>query len=94
LLALLGVALAAAVASAQTPYVATYDDTRSIRLEGPVTRIEWVNPRAFLFIDVKDASDMPVIADPFFQGLSARIRFTPVMNAQDFQTGMAKLAAR
>jgi hypothetical protein len=56
LLALLGVALAAAVASAQKPYVATYDDTRSIRLEGPVTRIEWVNPRAFLFIDVKDAS--------------------------------------
>jgi hypothetical protein len=24
--------------------------------------------------------------------VSARIRFTPVMNVQDFQTGMAKLA--
>ena len=47
---------------------------------------------ALLFIDVKDASDMLVIADPFFQGLGARIRFTPVMNVQDFQTGMAKLA--
>ena len=35
---------------------------------------------------------MPVIADPFFQGVSARITFTPVMNIQDFQTGMAKLA--
>jgi hypothetical protein len=49
-------AVATAVVSAQKPYVATYDETRSIRLEGPVTRIEWVNPRAFLFIDVKDAS--------------------------------------
>ena len=27
-----------------------------MRLEGPVTRVEWVNPRAFLFIDVRDAS--------------------------------------
>ena len=47
---------------------------------------------ALLFIDVKDASDMPVIADPFFQQVSAHIRFTPVMTVQDFQTGMAKLA--
>ena len=44
------------------------------------------------FIDVKEASDMPVIADPFFQGVSARITFTPVMNLPDFQAGMAKLA--
>jgi hypothetical protein len=49
---------------------------------------------ALLFIDVKEESDMPVIADPFFQGVSARITFTPVMNGQDFQAGMAKLAAR
>ena len=46
-----------------------------------------------LFIDVKEASDMPVIADPFFQGVNARIRFTPVMNLPDFQAGLAKLAA-
>lgn len=48
---------------------------------------------ALLFIDVKEPSDMPVIADPFFQGVNARITFTPVMNVQDFQAGMAKLAA-
>jgi hypothetical protein len=48
---------------------------------------------ALLFIDVKDDSDMLVIADPFFQAVNARIRFTPVMNAQDFQAGMVKLAA-
>ena len=33
-----------------------YDAERQVRLEGPVTRIDWVNPRAFLFIDVRDAS--------------------------------------
>jgi hypothetical protein len=48
--------LAVAAVSAQIPFVATYDASRQIKLEGPVTRIEWVNPRAFLFIDVKDAT--------------------------------------
>jgi hypothetical protein len=47
---------------------------------------------ALLFLDVKEASDMPVIADPFFQGVNARITFTPVMTVQDFQAGMAKVA--
>jgi hypothetical protein len=45
-----------------------------------------------LFIDVKENSDIPAIGEPFFQGLKARITFTPVMNGQDFQAGMAKLA--
>ena len=43
-----------------------------------------------LFIDLKETSDMPAIGEPFFQGLNARITFTPVMNLQDFQAGMAK----
>jgi hypothetical protein len=46
-----------------------------------------------LFLDVKDPSDIPITGEPFFQGLSARITFTPVMNGQDFQAGMAKLEA-
>jgi hypothetical protein len=43
-----------------------------------------------LFIDLKDPSDMPAIGEPWFQGLSARITFTPVMNPEDFKTGLAK----
>lgn len=43
-----------------------------------------------LFIDVKETSDMPAIGEPFFAGLNARVTFTPVMNGQDFQAGMAK----
>ena len=44
------------------------------------------------FIDVKEPSDIPAIGEPFFKGLNARIAFTPVMNPQDFQAGLAKLA--
>jgi hypothetical protein len=44
-----------------------------------------------LFIDLKETSDIPAIGEPFFQGFNARITFTPVMNGQDFQAGLAKL---
>jgi hypothetical protein len=53
---LLAACLIVAAVSAQRPFVATYDATRQIKLEGPVTRLEWVNPRAFVFVDVKDAT--------------------------------------
>lgn len=46
-----------------------------------------------LFIDVKEPSDLPSIGEPFFQGFNARISFTPVMNVQDFQAGLAKKPA-
>ena len=35
---------------------AVYDSERQVRLEGAVTRVEWVNPSAFVFIDVRDGS--------------------------------------
>ena len=47
--------LAVLLAAGQRSNTATYDSTRQVKLQGPVTRIDWVNPRAFLFIDVKDA---------------------------------------
>lgn len=52
---LLGIALAGC-ALAQAPFSATYDTERRIRLQGVVTRVEWVNPRAFLFLEVRDAA--------------------------------------
>ena len=42
--------------SAQRPYSSTYDTTRPIKLQGVVTRIDWVNPAAFVFVDVRDAA--------------------------------------
>jgi hypothetical protein len=42
----------------QSPSVITYDSTRQVKLEGPVTRIDWTNPRAFLHVTVKDATGL------------------------------------
>jgi len=43
-------------AAPQRPYSSTYDTTRQVKLQGVVTRIDWVNPTAFVFVDVRDAA--------------------------------------
>jgi hypothetical protein len=43
-------------ARAQLPFSAIYDDDRQIKFEGPITRIEWVNPRAYIFVNARDGS--------------------------------------
>jgi hypothetical protein len=48
------IALSGVALSAQRS--AIYDTERQVRLEGAVTRVEWVNPSAFVFIDVRDGS--------------------------------------
>jgi len=50
------VALAAVTLVAQRPHSNTYDETRRITVQGPVTRIEWAAPHAFLFLDVRDTT--------------------------------------
>jgi Family of unknown function (DUF6152) len=51
----LTVLIATVALTAQRPASATYNTERRIHLEGIVTRIEWVNPHAFVFVDVRDA---------------------------------------
>jgi hypothetical protein len=43
-----------------------------------------------IFFEMADSSEIPPAAEPFFQGLSAKIRFTPVMNADEMRTGVGK----
>jgi len=37
----------------------------------------------FIVFDLKDTSQIPAIAEPFFLAYNARVTFSPVMNVQD-----------
>jgi hypothetical protein len=40
----------------QRPSPPTYDLQRTVRLEGPVTRVDWVTPHAFIYINASGAA--------------------------------------
>ena len=46
--------LATIPAQAHHSFAAEFDGSRSMRLTGTITRIEWTNPHSYFFIDVKD----------------------------------------
>jgi hypothetical protein len=35
---------------------AQFDSTKRLTLKGAVTKVEWTNPHAYIYVDVKDAS--------------------------------------
>ncbi len=47
--------------------------------------------RTFLFfLDMKETSDMPPIAEPFFMELDAGVEWCPAMNLEDVRAGIQK----
>jgi hypothetical protein len=47
-------ALASIPAWAHHSFAAEFDGSRSMRMVGTITRIEWTNPHSYFYIDVKD----------------------------------------
>ncbi len=50
-----GLLLGAATARAHHAFSAEFDANSPIKLEGTVAKVEWVNPHAWIYVDVKKA---------------------------------------
>jgi hypothetical protein len=47
-------ACATTAALAHHSFAAEYDSTKPVKLTGAVTKVDWMNPHVYFFIDVKD----------------------------------------
>jgi uncharacterized protein DUF6152 len=56
LLAVLGLLMTGLMASAHHSVQAEFDLNKPITITGVVTKVEWINPHSYLYLDVKDAS--------------------------------------
>ena len=53
---LIAVLLASAAAAAHHSYSAEFDADKPVKVTGVVTKVDWKNPHALFYIDVKDES--------------------------------------
>ncbi len=54
LLAVLPLLLAPAAALAHHSFAAQYDATKQVTLQGVITKVEWMNPHVYFYVDVMD----------------------------------------
>ena len=51
-----GLALSAVPAFAHHSFAAEFDSNQTVTLKGAVTKVEWLNPHVWVYVDVKDES--------------------------------------
>ncbi|HYR83327.1 MAG TPA: DUF6152 family protein [Terriglobia bacterium] len=51
-----GLLLATTPVSAHHSFAAEYDNKKPVKLTGIVTKVEWMNPHIYYYVDVKDSS--------------------------------------
>jgi hypothetical protein len=68
LLTILGLLLRTAPVFAHHSFAAEYDSTKTVTVKGVVNKLAWVNPHAYVYIDVKDESGR--VATWAFESLS------------------------
>jgi hypothetical protein len=69
-------AVAVSVPVAHHSFAAEYDRDKPLTLTGAVTRIEWQNPHAYFYLDVKDAATGRVANWAFEMGAPAVLQRT------------------
>jgi hypothetical protein len=52
---ILGLTLSALPSLAHHSFAAEYDDTKPVKISGVVTRVEWLNPHIWFYVDEKTA---------------------------------------
>src|SRR5881394_2464373 len=50
-----GLSMAAVPVLAHHSFAAEYDSSKPIKFTGKVTKVEWLNPHIYVYLDVKDA---------------------------------------
>jgi hypothetical protein len=58
LITFVSIGLVSLSAWAQQTSPATYDTDHKVKFQGAVTRIDWTNPRAYIFVNVKDSAGL------------------------------------
>jgi hypothetical protein len=69
--ALAGLVAIAPGAIAHHSFAAEYDHEKTLTLTGAVTRVEWQNPHAYFYLDVKDPATGRVVNWAFEMGAPA-----------------------
>jgi hypothetical protein len=65
------------------------DDTLSeLKAEAAYFFAEDGDRCAMIFFDMNDSADIPVIVEPLFASVNAKVELVPVMNADDLRKGL------